>query len=775
MSDKRASSEAICAALSATQALEAGDLAAAERDAQNALGGGAHGAQAHFVLGEVARLRGEAAAAERHYRKAIQADARVPYFHHALGSALQDGGRLADAIAAYKRALRLRPSFAEAWNDLGTAQFASRRAADAVECYRRALEHAPHHAVALENLGAALRSTGDLRGALRAFGRQLLGKFRAASRTKADLSNPATWLQRGNRALAGALAEGRQDADALAVKAELARAAGAAVQRERARLLADGGELDEALRVLERIARDENDDASWTALARVRLDRGELAEAEKALQRAGGADALAQLARLRVQERKSGLALEPAEIALAQDGECTEAAYWRGRALIALGRYDEAQETLREWAARRAQDARFPRWLGVALRDQESLEQAEATLRAALKRFPQDFDLQAELLVTLFERGEVASARALLEDLLARHPRHAGAIAAMSLVRNTEGDVEGAADYARRAIAIDPQHAVAHESLGLALLKAGRYEEGWPHYEWRKRVHPAALTHTRFAFPQWESQPLGGRTLLVHGEQGLGDEIMFASCLPDAIRDAGQVIIECEPRLAPLFQRSFPHATVGLRGASPDFQVAIGSLPLRFRRRREDFPAHHGYLSADAKALAQWRDWLESLGTGRKIGVSWRGGLAKTGRVRRSLDLADLAPLLKIPGFRFVSLQYGAVAEDVARLERLHGIRLENRQEAIDDYASTAALVSALDGVLSVCTSIVHLAGALGRPVLVLAPYSPEWRYGMSGETMPWYPSATVLRQPEPGAWQPVLDQAAARLDSKFARDPTTQ
>lgn len=760
MTDKRAPFDAISAVISATRALDEGDLASAERDARSALGSGPLNAQAHFILGEVARLRGEPAAAERHYRRAIQGDEQVPYFHHALGNALQDAGRLADAIAAYQRAVRLSPTFAEAWNDLGTAQFASGRAAEAVACYRRALTHAPRHGVAQENLGAALRSMGDLRGALRALGRQLLNRLRPRYRhgAKPDPASPAGWLQRGNRAMAGALAERvlserADDADALSVKGRIALDA----ERKRARLLADAGQPGEALRVLERLAREDGDDANWSA------------------------DALALLARLRVLQRDSANALEPAERALAKDGECTEAAYWRARALVALGWYGEAEESLREWAPRRPGDPRWPRWLGIALRAGEKLEEAEATLRAALQAFPDDFDLQSELLITLFERGDVDAARARLADLQERHPRHAGAIAAMSAVLYSEGDIQGAVEHARRAIAMEPDHAVAHHNLALALLKAGRFEEGWPEHEWRKRLHDDALTHARFDLPGWEAQPLAGRTLLVYAEQGLGDEIMFASCLPDVLRAAGHVIVECDPRLGALFGRSFPNATVLGRKRErdnrwlealprkPDLQVAIGSLPLRYRRRKEDFPAHGGYLSADPEKVARWRSWLDTLGPGRKIGLSWRGGLAKTGRVRRSVDLPALASVLKTPGFRFVSLQYGPVADDLARLERQHGMRVEHRQDAIDDYDETAALMSALDGVLSVCTAVVHLAGALGRRVLVLAPYSAEWRYGMSGETLPWYPSATVLRQPEPGAWPAVLAEAAARLDSKFA------
>jgi tetratricopeptide (TPR) repeat protein len=325
-----------------------------------------------------------------------------------------------------------------------------------------------------------------------------------------------------------------------------------------------------------------------------------------------------------------------------------------------------------------------------------------------------------------------------------------------------------------RALALRPDFPPALFHRALARLLVQDFERGWPDYELRRtgtdRVSFPAVA------PRWDGAPLAGRTILIRREQGLGDEIMFASILPELLRMAGHCIIECDPRLRALLSRSFPAATVF--GAIPDrslphriaqrniaFEMEMGSLPLFLRRSAADFPRHEGYLNADPERIARWRKRLAQLGPGLKVGISWTGGVRKTRRALRSIALPEWSPVLSTPGARFVSLQYTAEAVgEAAALEARHGIRIEHWPEAIEDYDESAALVCALDLVVSVCTSVVHLGGALGRPVWVMAPYSPEWRYGFRGETMPWYPSVKVCRSPAYGDWQSVIAAVAQAL-----------
>lgn len=331
---------------------------------------------------------------------------------------------------------------------------------------------------------------------------------------------------------------------------------------------------------------------------------------------------------------------------------------------------------------------------------------------------------------------------------------------------------EAFADF-DRALALRPDFPLAAFHLGMARLLAGDFERGWQGYELRRQG--AGYETIAAGFPRWDGSPLTGRTLLVAREQGLGDEIMFASMLPELITQARHCVVECDPRLVATFRRSFPAATVvgtvagglpaSVAPASIDVAIEAGSLPALLRRQASDFPRQDGYLRADPQSVARWRDRLAALGPGLTVGLAWSGGVRRTRRELRSIPLAQLLSLLGVPGCRFVSLQYTAGArEEIEALREEHGVVVHHWPEAIDDYDQTAALVCALDCVVSVCTAAVHLCGALGRPVLVLAPVGPEWRYGQSGEAMPWYRSVRIVRQGAYGEWGPVIAAAADEL-----------
>jgi hypothetical protein len=300
----------------------------------------------------------------------------------------------------------------------------------------------------------------------------------------------------------------------------------------------------------------------------------------------------------------------------------------------------------------------------------------------------------------------------------------------------------------------------------------------WDEYE--ARFASPLATHRPYAFPAWDGSPLREGTLLVYGEQGLGDQIMFASCLPELLARVPDCVVECDPRLGRLFERSFPEARVvtaaqndpapaWLAGLGPDrarirAQVPIGSLPRWFRRSHSAFPRHYGFLRADPARVQAWRKRLAAHGTGPRIGVSWRGGTATSRRALRSLDLEQLAPVLRSVPATWVSLQYTDCRPEITAVEQRHGITVHHWQEAIDDYDETAALVAALDAVVSVCTAVVHLSGALDQRTLVMVPYAAEWRYGAAGGDMPWYPSVRLLRQRAPGDWADLLERVKDEL-----------
>lgn len=344
--------------------------------------------------------------------------------------------------------------------------------------------------------------------------------------------------------------------------------------------------------------------------------------------------------------------------------------------------------------------------------------------------------------------------------------------------------MEGATDKARALLLelrSSGEPAAVDFELAICALGEGDYAAGWLLYE-------ARLSRTKesprrpYTFPDWDGTPLAANSaLLIIGEQGLGDEIMFSSCYGDAIERAKHCVIECEPRLARLFARSFPDARIvgqPRHSANPAIassreiacQVHAGSLPRFFRRTTDAFPVHSGYLQADPVRVEHWRVRLRAHGATRWVGVSWSGGLNHTHRSIRSIPPAPFAELLRVPGLGFVSLQHDDDGSEAAQIAVRAGAHVHVFKDVLADLDETAALMKALDGVLSVCSTVVHLAGALGVPTLVLTPARAEWRYLQQGTRLPWYPSARLLRQRKAGDWGPVIEEARDMLVG-LARD----
>jgi hypothetical protein len=315
-------------------------------------------------------------------------------------------------------------------------------------------------------------------------------------------------------------------------------------------------------------------------------------------------------------------------------------------------------------------------------------------------------------------------------------------------------DYDMAITWARKALQIDPSFAGAKAVLGLSSLALGDWATGWDNYEatlggkFRKEVQYQEES-------RWDGTP--GKTLVVYGEQGLGDEILYASCVPDAAK-ANRVILECDKRLAGLFRRSFPSVEVHgtrrepapwLEDVKIDARVSCGTLPKFFRRKDSDFPGAP-YLTADPERVLQWRALFDSWGKRPKIGIAWSGGSKHNKPGARAIGVDAFRSLIDTIDADWISLQYKDPTAEIKGLP----IRHFPRAAESSDYDDTAGLVGALDMVIGVHTSAQHLAGALGVPGVILVPHQTLWLYE---NKFPWYASAKLFRQMPDETWKQTL------------------
>jgi tetratricopeptide repeat protein len=345
-----------------------------------------------------------------------------------------------------------------------------------------------------------------------------------------------------------------------------------------------------------------------------------------------------------------------------------------------------------------------------------------------------------------------------------------------------EGKPTKALEHLDLALSIQPNHPQACWNKSLAHLELGEYKQGWAHYDagFAAKVR-MERNYSAVNLPAWDGTP--GKTLVVYGEQGIGDEIMFASCLPDLLACSKQVVFDCHKKLHSLFADSFPGIDIYptredemitwpmVKEGQPrypfDARIAIGSLPKFFRPNLESFPGTP-FIKPNVTKEAEWAVRLNKLGPRPKIGIGWIGGHKRTRVEVRSTSLESLLPILQQDA-DFISLQYTDCEREIAEFEKKHGIKIHHYKDAVagPNYADAAALVSNLDLVITVCTSVVHLAGAMGVPTWVLTPSRPAWRYRLDLDYMPWYgKTVTLFRQASDSTdWTPVVAEVSDRLN----------
>ena len=453
-----------------------------------------------------------------------------------------------------------------------------------------------------------------------------------------------------------------------------------------------------------------------------------------------------------------------------------------GALLQAQGKLDAAIESYRRAIALNPEDARAHSNLGIALETQGDTDAAVQNYRRSLALDSNEPRTHNNLGNALRSREQLDEAVDSFRKAIALKPDYAEAHNNLGNALQDQGKLDAALASFHAALALNPDYLEAHWNESLALLAQGRLEEGWAKYEWRLRQkeHIADYRDLPALRPMYAGEDLTGKTILLWSEQGVGDEIFFAGVLPDVIRAAGHCVIECEPRLVPLYARSFPAAEIipkcyppHPRTRQPDieWQCPIGSLPRFFRPRIDSFPPHHGYLVPDPARVAFWKQRFAALGPGPSAGISWRSKHRSTSRDLHYTELSQWGPILRVPGVKFINLQYDECRAELDAARKEFGVEIHawDDLDQMKDLDDVAAMMTALDLVISPTTTPSIMAGAVGAPVWMLLTRHITWKT-LGTESIPMFPDLRPIWRPRDVAWGAILETVAVKLREEIVR-----
>jgi tetratricopeptide (TPR) repeat protein len=685
-----------------------------------------------------AHQSGNVAEAQRLYRAVLALDAGDPQALHGLGVIAFAAGNRDEALSLLAKAAQRAPKIAEVRRNYANALAASRRFEAAVPEYRAVLKLEPRSAADWSRLGTAQSALGLHEEAAKAFDAALshlptkspdrIGALRRLGQAQRRAGQGEAAV----RSWQTALSLDPKQPDLAANLAELLT------------VLDRPAEAQAAYR--QALALKPDDAAVLTNLGALLREEGKFVEAEAVYRAALEAEPESVMARRNLavalhDQEKDGEALPVIEAALATAPQDRHALQIASGVLQGLGRHEAALAMAAKLLALDPQEPRVP---GIRARSLQALDRNVEALAAAHEamRNPQPSpDALADAAFVLRSMGEMEDAIACYRALLALRP----------------GDID------------------AHVNLGGSLLSIGRFAEGWLEYDWRwKRKAEAARRNRPMPQPLWDgARSLPGR-LLIWNEQGVGDEVMFSSLVPELASEL-DCVLECDPRLVPLFRRSLPKTEIVARIeplpdpllSAPDIvrQAPAGTVARWLRPDLASFAGRGGsYLIADPERVAAFKKSYR--GAGLNIGLAW---FTKADQEQgRRIELEQLEPLLATPGVRFVSVQYGDHRAAIAALKDRTGIEIfeDPSIDQLKDLDGFAAQLAALDLVVTIDNSAAHFAGALGVPCWALLPFLPEWRWQRDRSDSIWWPSLRLFRQRHRDDWR----EPVAALTTALAR-----
>jgi tetratricopeptide (TPR) repeat protein len=441
-------------------------------------------------------------------------------------------------------------------------------------------------------------------------------------------------------------------------------------------------------------------------------------------------------------------------------------------ALQLLGRLDDATAACRK--AIELKPGLIGAYVNLAqiLQAQCRFVEAEECCQKALSIDPNYAMIHNCLALALLSQDRLVEAQSEARRAIAVAPAFPQAWNTLGMILMDAGRIDDSITALERSLALNPTSPATHYNYAMALLLSGNLSPGFAEYEWRWKCPSAEPLHRNYPWPRWDGSDLIGKTLLLHAEQGFGDVIQFIRYVPQIAARCGRVVVSCQPEVRRLLSAvegiaqiiGFDDSVEGV-----DAHLPLMSLPLVLGTTLENIPANVPYLQADQSAVAQWQTRTSGALGKLKVGIAWAGNPSHANDRRRSLPSELLSSLSEIDGIAWHSLQKSTGDLQPAPPP----LPLIDLTSSLSDFSETASLIQNLDLIITVDTAVAHLAGAMGKPVWILLPFAPDWRWMRDREDSPWYPTAHLLRQPAPGDWNSVIGRVRDEV-RRFAKERST-